>query len=139
MNGNGPVDESGAVGYAAPLKNPVEPLLRSLLQRKGMTARGLGILSYLISMPPGWKTGADRLSRHFEEGRDAIETALSGLEVHGLIAGIGRDQNCLPGLRGEAVGQNLRTPLTQGIPRELRATQTQLLPDAQGVRVQVQH
>lgn len=70
-----------------------ESIPREVLQDKRLTFRARGLLSYLLSLPPGWRTSATRLARELDlpattkakEGRDAIETALRELVVVGYL------------------------------------------------------
>ncbi len=51
-----------------------------------LSFRARGVHAFLLShVDEGWKSGAEFLSKHGKEGRDAIEKALSELESFGYI------------------------------------------------------
>ena len=73
------------------------PKLRKVLPEQGWTPsywgvsqdrtlsfRALGLHTYLMSMPEGWRISSDRVAAAAKEGRDAIQTALRELETAGL-------------------------------------------------------
>lgn len=77
-----------AHGYRAQRGKGHESYPRELLQPTGkrMSAKALGILVHLCSLPPGFKVSAESLARNFHEGRVAIATGLDELEGLGHLA-----------------------------------------------------
>lgn len=60
-------------------------LSNRVLRDRRLSFRARGLLVYLLSMPPGWKTSSDRLTRETTEGRDAIRTAIRELQAAGYM------------------------------------------------------
>jgi hypothetical protein len=60
-------------------------ILNEVLQTDEMSARAKGLYAYLISLPDDWKIYKTELTRHFTEGRDALDSAFKELERAGYI------------------------------------------------------
>jgi predicted transcriptional regulator len=60
-------------------------ILNEVLQTNEMSARAKGLYAYLISLPDDWKIYKTELTRHFTEGRDALDSAFKELEQAGYI------------------------------------------------------
>lgn len=56
-----------------------------LLPEGKISARSWGVYAYLLSRPGGWEVRANHLATVFDEGRDAIYTALKQLVSVGLM------------------------------------------------------
>ena len=54
-----------------------------VIRDRRLSFRARGVLAYLLSMPPGWRTSSTRVARETREGRDAIRTALEELRALG--------------------------------------------------------
>jgi predicted transcriptional regulator len=54
-------------------------------QNPGISARAKGIFAYLMTLPDDWKIYKRELSKHFKEGRDALNKAFEELEDAGYI------------------------------------------------------
>ncbi|QGJ92855.1 helix-turn-helix DNA binding domain protein [Arthrobacter phage Pureglobe5] len=50
-----------------------------------LSFKARGILAYLLSRPPGWKTSADRLAQSGVDGERAIKSGLKELEEFGYL------------------------------------------------------
>lgn len=55
-----------------------------------LSARALGVLTYLLSLKDGWCTSAERVAARFKEGRGAIRTALAEIEAAGYLRRVRR-------------------------------------------------
>ena len=55
-----------------------------IIRDQRLSFRARGVLAYLLSMPPGWRTSSTRVARETREGRDAIRTALDELRAEGV-------------------------------------------------------
>lgn len=79
------------------LRGPTEAdhftiLPNRVIRDQRLSFRARGVLAYLLSMPPGWRTSSTRVARETREGRDAIRTALEELRTLGY-ATLDRHQN----------------------------------------------
>lgn len=79
------------------LRGPTEAdhftiLPNRVIRDQRLSFRARGVLAYLLSMPPGWRTSSTRVARETREGRDAIRTALEELRALGY-ATLDRHQN----------------------------------------------
>jgi hypothetical protein len=54
-------------------------------QNPELSARSKGIFAYLMTLPDDWKIYKRELSKHFKEGRDALNKAFEELEACGYI------------------------------------------------------
>ena len=52
--------------------------------------RALGLLTYLVSLPPDWSISIERLGKIRAEGRDAVRTAMNELVIAGYVVKRGR-------------------------------------------------
>lgn len=50
-----------------------------------LSFKARGILAFLLSRPPGWKTSAERLARSGTDGERAVKSGLKELEAHGYL------------------------------------------------------
>jgi hypothetical protein len=50
-----------------------------------LSYKARGILAYLLSRPPGWKTSAERLAQTGVDGERAVKSGLKELETHGYL------------------------------------------------------
>lgn len=50
-----------------------------------LSFKARGVLAFLLSRPPGWKTSADRLAQSGVDGERAIKSALKELEATGYL------------------------------------------------------
>ena len=63
-----------------------------VLRDDALSYRARGLLVYLLSQPPGWLIGSNRLALESGEGRDAVRTALRELTAVGYLK-LDRHQN----------------------------------------------
>lgn len=61
------------------------PIDRETLNDARLSFRARGVLGWLLDKPDDWTTSAERVSAAGTEGRDAIRTALTELEVLGYL------------------------------------------------------
>jgi hypothetical protein len=54
-------------------------------QNPELSARAKGIFAYLMTLPDDWKIYKRELSKHFKEGRDALNSGFEELEACGYI------------------------------------------------------
>ncbi|MDF2712231.1 MAG: hypothetical protein K0R62_7883 [Nonomuraea muscovyensis] len=59
------------------------------LRKSTLSFRARGLMAYLLSLPPGWKTSIRQLAEQGTEGRDAIATALNELIEAGYVTRTG--------------------------------------------------
>lgn len=50
-----------------------------------LSFKARGILAFLLSRPPGWKTSAERLAKSGIDGERAVKSGLKELEAHGYL------------------------------------------------------
>ena len=50
-----------------------------------LSFKARGILAFLLSRPPGWKTSAERLAKSGVDGERAVKSGLRELEAHGYL------------------------------------------------------
>lgn len=60
------------------------PSYWAVSQNRELSFRALGLHTYLMSMPEGWRISSDRVAAKSLEGRDSVQTALRELEAANL-------------------------------------------------------
>lgn len=86
----GPDDEGNTVGDTGggmtrlrKTRTSATSIPWSTAQDARLSFRARGVLTYLLSKPPGWKVDAARIAKDGAEGRDAVEKALRELRQAG--------------------------------------------------------
>jgi hypothetical protein len=77
--GGGPIEKIGKYGEDQPYMRA----LNKTVQDERLSAKTLGVLAYLLSLPRNWKVRSDQLAKRFDCGEEAISAAMNELREHG--------------------------------------------------------
>ncbi len=75
-------------------ENPYALISKSLLRDNRLSAKEIGIMAYLLSLPDHWRISNKELAKHFRGGLDSIKSGIAMLVKLGYIE---KTQNRLPG------------------------------------------